>query len=83
MEEIVRKKLKELKIIRINKLKVQAGVEIELGKIKLKVMTERIKEEPEELQIKMVEIETEDKIEALKQREKQQEKEQKEWKYQK
>ena len=70
MEEIVRKKLKELKIIRINKLKVQAGVEIELGKIKLKVMTERIKEEPEELQIKMVEIETEDKIEALKQREK-------------
>ena len=33
-------------------------------------MTERIKEEPEELQIKMVEIETEDKIEALKQREK-------------
>ena len=70
MEEIVRKKLKELKIIRINKLKVQAGVEIELGKIKLKVMTERIKEEPEEIQIKMVEIETEDKIEALKQREK-------------
>ena len=70
MEEIVRKELKELKIIRINKLKVQAGVEIELGKIKLKVMTERIKEEPEELQIKMVEIETEDKIEALKQREK-------------
>lgn len=46
-------------------------------------MTERIKEEPEELQIKMVEIETEDKIEALKQREKQQEKKQKEWKYQK
>ena len=44
-------------------------------------MTERIKEEPEELQIKMVEIETEDKIEALKQREKQQEKKQKEWKY--
>lgn len=83
MEEIVRKKLKELKIIRINKLKVQAGVEIELGKIQLKVMTERIKEEPEQLQIKMVEIETEDKIEALKQREKQQEKEQKEWKYQK
>ena len=70
MEEIVRKKLKELKIIRINKLKVQAGVEIELGKIQLKVMTERIKEEPEQLQIKMVEIETEDKIEALKQREK-------------
>lgn len=66
----MRKKLKELKIIRINKLKVQAGVEIELGRIKLKVMTERIKEEPEELQIKMVEIETEDKIEALKQREK-------------
>ena len=33
-------------------------------------MTERIKEEPEELQIKMVEIETEDKIETLKQREK-------------
>ena len=46
-------------------------------------MTERIKEEPEELQIKMVEIETEDKIEALKMREKQQEKKQKEWKYQK
>ena len=46
-------------------------------------MTERIKEEPEEFQIKMMEIETEDRIEALKQREKQQEKKQKEWKYQK
>ena len=48
----MRKTLKELEIKRINKIKQLEEIEVELRKLELKMIKERIKEELGEFQIK-------------------------------
>lgn len=62
----MRKRLKELEMKKINKIKELEEVGKELGRLEIKIL----KEELEEFEIKIPKIETENKIEALKQTEK-------------
>ena len=50
----------------MNKMKEIEEIEIELGKLDIKVTKERVKEELEELEIKRLETETDTRIEILK-----------------
>ena len=54
----MRKRLKELEIKRLNKIKQLKEIETELRKLEIRMIKERIKEELEEIEIKRLEIET-------------------------
>ena len=66
--EIIKKGLQELEIKRINKIKELQ--EIELISLNPKLIIERMKENLEEFEIKILETEIENKTDALKQTEK-------------
>ena len=59
--------LKKLEIVRTNKIKELEEIEIELKSLGVKIIIKKIKDNLEEFEIKMLKIETENKMEALKQ----------------
>ena len=62
-----KKGLKKLEIMRTNKIKELEEIEIELKSLGVKIIIKKVKDNLEEFEIKMLKIETENKMEALKQ----------------